>query len=193
MIFCHRAGFIPLYHFLYHEMIIIQGGFGAGPEPYHMPIRNAYNLVVGEIPRAVMKGDGKLLNKDTFNWAPWEGERGLWGVVTPKLDRRRGTFGVYHQPREILKAIPGVELVEMPRIRENAFCCGAGRGVKEAFPEFASWAAEERLTEVKEVGAEAVVSACPWCKNNFSKAVGENGESLKVFDISELVLASVGV
>jgi hypothetical protein len=74
----HRPGdgFIPLYHFLYHEMIIIQGGFGAGPEPYHMPIRNAYNLVVGEIPGAVMKGDGKLLNKDTFNWAPWEGDVG---------------------------------------------------------------------------------------------------------------------
>jgi hypothetical protein len=74
----HRPGdgFIPLYHFLYHEMIVIQGGFGLGPEPYHMPTRNAYNLVVGEIPGAVMKGDGKLLNKDTGNWAPWIPEVG---------------------------------------------------------------------------------------------------------------------
>ena len=70
----HRGfgpAFIPLYHFLYHELILIQGGFGSAPEPYHLPIRNAYNLVVGEIPGAVMKGDGKLLNWDTMNWAPW--------------------------------------------------------------------------------------------------------------------------
>jgi hypothetical protein len=64
-------GFIPLYHFLYHEFILIQGGFGSAPEPYHLPIRNAYNLIVGEIPGTVMKGDGKLLNWDTMNWAPW--------------------------------------------------------------------------------------------------------------------------
>jgi hypothetical protein len=66
------AGFVPLYHYLYHELIVIQGGFGMGPEPYHMPIRNAYNLVVGEIPGGVMIGDGSLLNRDTMNWAPWE-------------------------------------------------------------------------------------------------------------------------
>ena len=64
--------FFPLYSFIYHEFLIIQGGFGSAPEPYHMPIRNAYNLVVGEIPGGVLTGDGLLLNRDTFNWAPWE-------------------------------------------------------------------------------------------------------------------------
>ncbi len=68
----YGGNFIPLYHYLYHECIIIQGGMGGGPEPYHLPIRNAYNGVLGEIPGAVMIGDGTLLNKDTFNWAPWE-------------------------------------------------------------------------------------------------------------------------
>jgi len=74
----HRAGhrlwhgFVPLYHYLYHEFMLMQGGFGSGPEPYHLQIRNAYNLIVGEIPGEVMQGDGRLLNKDTFNWAPWE-------------------------------------------------------------------------------------------------------------------------
>ncbi len=66
------ASWIPLYHYLYHECILIQGGFGMGPEPFHMPIRTAYNLVVGEIPGAVLTGDGRLLNYDTENWAPWE-------------------------------------------------------------------------------------------------------------------------
>ena len=137
--------------------------------------------------------DSCSLSRLSEPWVPWEGERGLWGMVNPPLDRRRGTNGVYQQPRDILNSIPGVDLVEMPRMRENAFCCGAGRGTKEAFPDFALWAAEQRLQEVKEVGAEAVVSACPWCKDNFAQAVSKNGEKLKVLDISELILASVEV
>jgi Fe-S oxidoreductase len=124
-------------------------------------------------------------------WVPWEGKRGLWGVVDPPLERRRGTNGVYQPPRDVLNAIPGVELTEMPRMRENAFCCGAGRGTKDAFPDFASWAAEQRLTEVKEVGAEALVSACPWCKDNFVEAVRNDGGTLKILDFSELVLSAV--
>jgi Fe-S oxidoreductase len=125
-------------------------------------------------------------------WVQWEGKRGLWGVVDPPLERRRGANGVYQPPRDVLSSIPGVELAEMPRMRENAFCCGAGRGTKEAFPDFALWAAEERLTEVKEVGAEAIVSACPWCKDNFAEAVSKNGGGLKVLDFSELVLSALG-
>ena len=39
--------------------------------------------------------------------------------------------------------------------------------------------------------AEALVSACPWCKNNFTHAVREGGDTLKVLDISEVILASI--
>ncbi|MBP2625943.1 MAG: hdrD 4 [Firmicutes bacterium] len=124
-------------------------------------------------------------------WTPWSGERGWMGCIEPRLKRRRGTTGLYAQPRNILQAIPGVDLVEMIRIRENAFCCGAGRGTKEAFPELANFAAQERLAEVKEVGAETLVSSCPFCKNNFSQAAKENGEKLQVMDISEVILASL--
>ena len=124
-------------------------------------------------------------------WVPWEGERGLWGVVSPTLERRRGTNGVYQQPRDILSAIPGVKLVEPIRKRENTFCCGAGRGTKEAFPDFALWSAQQKLTEVKEVGAEAVISACPWCKNNFAQAADMNGGEVKALDISEIILESL--
>lgn len=74
--FHNMCYFVPLFHYLYHEFIVIQGGFGMGPEPYHLPIRNAYNLVVGEIPGAVMKSDGTLLNLDSADWAPWDVEAG---------------------------------------------------------------------------------------------------------------------
>jgi Fe-S oxidoreductase len=135
--------------------------------------------------------DSCSLSRLSEPWQPWKGERGEWGMVEPRLDRRRGEKGVYQQPRDILNAIPGVELVEMPRMRENAFCCGAGRGTVEAFPDFAAWAAEQRLFEAKAVGAEAVVATCPWCKDNFAKVAKENGGELKIYDISELILASI--
>ncbi len=70
------ATWVPLYHYLYHEFVLMQGGFGNAPEPYHLPIRTAYNLVVGEIPGAVLQGDGALLNRDTENWAPWRPQTG---------------------------------------------------------------------------------------------------------------------
>jgi Fe-S oxidoreductase len=75
-------------------------------------------------------------------------------------------------------------------MRENAFCCGAGRGTQAAFPDFANWAAAHRLEEVREIGAETLVSACPWCKNNFSKAAGAGGD-VRVLDISEVICASI--
>jgi Fe-S oxidoreductase len=126
-------------------------------------------------------------------WTPWSGERGWMGTVSPPLKRRRGTHGLYAQPRNVINAIPGVEFVEMIRTRENAFCCGAGRGTKEAFPTLASSSAKHRLEEVKEIGAEVLVSACPWCKNNFAQAVNANGDNVKVMDFSELILASLDV
>jgi len=135
--------------------------------------------------------DSCSLSRLSEPWVPFEGKRGWMGIVEPRLTRRRGTNGVYQQPRDILRSIPQLKLVEMPRKRENAFCCGAGRGTKEAFPDFASWATKHRLEEVKEISAEALVSTCPWCKNSFSQAVKETKDSIKVFDISEVILASI--
>ncbi|MEJ2717382.1 MAG: (Fe-S)-binding protein, partial [Deltaproteobacteria bacterium] len=124
-------------------------------------------------------------------WTPYEGKRGWMGCVEPRLKRRRGEHGLYAQPRDILKAIPGVSLVEMPRTRENSFCCGAGRGTQEAFPDFAEWAVAHRLEEVREIGAETLVCACPWCKNNFARAVKAGGWDVQVLDISEAICASI--
>jgi Fe-S oxidoreductase len=75
----------------------------------------------------------------------------------------------------------------MERIREYAWCCGAGGGVREAFPEFSEWTASERIEEANSVGAEAIVSACPWCERNFADAVDAMGDKIKVFDLVELI------
>ena len=96
--------------------------------------------------------------------------------------------GVYDAPRRILEAIPGVELVEMPRNRANAFCCGAGAGVKTAYPDFAAWVAGERVREAESTGASAIVTACPFCEQNLGEATGPGMEML---DILELVHESM--
>src|SRR5690606_6484421 len=106
----------------------------------------------------------------------WSGEekKVLGQVVTydPPKPRYNGASGVYDQPREVIRAIPGVELVEMERIREYSWCCGAGGGVREAYPEEASWTATERLDEALATGADALVTACPWCERQFMDANG---------------------
>jgi len=99
----------------------------------------------------------------------------------------KAIMGIYEPPRDILRSIPGIELVEMYRIKEYAWCCGAGGGVREAYPDFCLWTAVQRIEEAKATGAEAIVSACPWCERSFIDAINENGGRMKVYDIVELV------
>ena len=120
--------------------------------------------------------DACSLSRLSDPWTPMKENGAGWAAWSRGLRDGAATNGIYAQPRDILKAIPGVDLVEMPRTRENAFCCGAGRGTQEAFPDFANWAAAQRLEEVREIGAETLVTACPWCKNNFAQAVKAGGE-----------------
>ena len=68
----YGSGTIPIYQYLFHECIVLQGMMGNAPEPYHMAIRNAVNCVLGGIPGGVLKGDGTFLDRDTNNWAVWE-------------------------------------------------------------------------------------------------------------------------
>lgn len=99
--------------------------------------------------------------------------------------------GIYDPPRDILGSIPGLELVEMERSRENSWCCGAGAGVKQAYPDFSLWAANERIKEAKATGATALVTSCPWCERNFKDAIKEYGEKIEVYDIAEIARKAI--
>ncbi len=121
---------------------------------------------------------------------------GVW--TGDKLDRpmslkRSGRKGIYDAPRNLLYAMPGVELVEMERIREYAWCCGAGGGVLEAFPDFSASTTVERIEEALATGAEALVTACPWCLRVFKDAVDQTSADLEVYDLADLALISAGV
>ncbi|MBN1189636.1 MAG: (Fe-S)-binding protein [Dehalococcoidales bacterium] len=126
-------------------------------------------------------------------WIHWEGKLLPGGsfMFDPPKTYRRGSKGIYEPPRNVLKSIPGVKLSEMVRIKEYAWCCGAGGGVIESNPEFALWTARERIDEALATGADALVTACPWCEKVFKEAVQGTGSSLKVYDIVELVEESI--
>ena len=123
----------------------------------------------------------------------WAGKRkpGQIIIFEPEKTFRRGYNGVYDAPREVLKSIPGLKLVEMDRHMENAWCCGAGGGVKETNPEYAAWTATERINEAKITCASAVVSGCPGCENLLSNTIKKNGETMKVYDLVEILAESV--
>ena len=92
-------------------------------------------------------------------------------------------LGIYEEPRAVLSEVADIK--PMKREREQAWCCGSGGGVKSAFDDFALWSATERLKEAKEAGAEALVSACPFCKRNLKEAAEK--EEIEVYDVVELV------
>jgi len=150
---------------------------------------------IKKVPLRVTYHDPCHLGRLSEPYLPWVGvERKVLGQIVikdPPKEFRRGTNGIYEPPRAVLKSIPGVELVEMERIKEYAWCCGAGGGVKEAYPDFALWTAKERIEEAKATGAEALVTACPWCERNFRDALGQNMDKMKLYDIVELLLEAL--
>ncbi|MCL2608067.1 MAG: heterodisulfide reductase-related iron-sulfur binding cluster [Methanomassiliicoccaceae archaeon] len=95
---------------------------------------------------------------------------------------------VFDEPRNVLKRIKGVQLVEMDKNKENSRCCGAGGGYKSAFNDFAVNIAIERIKDAEEVGAEIIATACPFCVLNLSAGAKNMGSKVKVMDISEILL-----
>ncbi len=97
---------------------------------------------------------------------------------------------IYDAPREILRSIPGLEFVEMPRTREHSFCCGGGAGrvwTEDSTPEGRPCVA--RVQEALEVGAEIIATACPFCLTTLVDAIKvlDCEEKIVVRDIAELV------
>jgi len=100
-------------------------------------------------------------------------------------------MGVYEPPRNVLKALPGVELIEFPLNRAQAKCCGGGGGMKGFDNEMAGEIGLKRLLSAINLGADLIVSACPSCKGSFNQAAArarkEKKGKIKVMDITELV------
>jgi Fe-S oxidoreductase len=129
----------------------------------------------------------KLINEGKIRF---EGQLGKKVTYHDPCDLGRA-FQIFEEPRDILKAIPGLEFVEMARNRLQARCCGGGGGVLANNPDMAVEMAAERVRDALAVGAEIIVSGCAACKDNLKKGAKaipkqERGK-IKIMDITEIV------
>jgi Fe-S oxidoreductase len=94
---------------------------------------------------------------------------------------------LYETPRELLGSIPGINLVEMNAIKEFSVCCGAGGGMKSGYNDISTGISSTRITEAEATGAEYLISACPFCEQNFRDGIIGVNSKLKVLDVVQLM------
>ena len=104
---------------------------------------------------------------------------------------------VYAPPRELLGALPGVELREMPRHGEKSFCCGAGGARMWMEEKLGSRINVNRTEEAVATGAERIAVGCPFCRVMLSdgltaqQAEGKAGAEVEAVDVAQMLLAAV--
>ncbi len=99
--------------------------------------------------------------------------------------------GVYEPPREVIRAIPGADLVEMEYNREEAHCCGSVLTlIKE--PPVAAEIGKTRLDEAIEVGAEKVIALCPCCEFQLRVAAKNKDVPIEVVDLAHFAASALG-
>ncbi len=95
--------------------------------------------------------------------------------------------GVVQDPREIMRSIPGLQLIEMERNRFFSRCCGAGGGVKAGFPEIQEKISLRRIEEAEATGADELISACPFCFAGLQVGIKALDSHLVMKDVTSLV------
>jgi len=97
--------------------------------------------------------------------------------------------GIYDEPREVLKRVPGLALIEMPESRVDSLCCGGGGGRIWMETPKGERFSDLRLEQAVGVGAEVLVTSCPYCITNFedSRLNRENSEAIEIKDITEII------
>ena len=200
----HRVEFgdvVPLYQFLFHECIVMHGMMSPGPEPYHLEIANAANGVLGEACGGVLTGDGTLLDKDTYNWAPWEPkvgspENGLEMIRTGTAMRRGPgrdflVLGRMQKP----PAIGGIRTVEwtfgakanaIPAVFHSAWEAPDGR-YAVALANWTTGSERVRIVDPR-LGARAVVHACARADGRSELNLEPGGREIDVPPLSIVLL-----
>jgi heterodisulfide reductase subunit D len=93
----------------------------------------------------------------------------------------------FEAPREVIRAIPGVDFVELPRNREDCQCCGGGGNLEMMDAGLSTDIARSKIEEVLSTGADTVVTACQQCVRTMTSYVRRNKVPLEVLDITQLV------
>ena len=97
--------------------------------------------------------------------------------------------GIFDEPRETLRRVPGLALKELPDARIDSLCCGGGGGRIWMETQKGERFSDLRLAQAMEVGAEVLVTACPYCITMFedSRLTLDLTERLEVKDITEII------
>jgi len=99
--------------------------------------------------------------------------------------------GVYEPPRDVIKAIPGVNFVEMSHNRENAHCCGSVLTlIKE--PLVAADIGEVKLNEATEAGADKILALCPCCEFQMRVTADRKESPVEIIDLARFACAAQG-
>jgi Fe-S oxidoreductase len=104
-------------------------------------------------------------------------------------------LGLIEEPRRILRAIKGIELVEPEwSYGEWATCCGGGGGFEVVFPELSQILAVNRVKELLETGADIIVSHCPGCIMQLEEGLKAlKIRNVEVLDLAQVVAMAMGV
>ncbi len=99
---------------------------------------------------------------------------------------------IYEAPRQLMRAIPGLTLVEMEHNRQEAHCCGSVLSLV-ADPPVAQHIGDLRLQEAEAAGAQAVVAACPCCEVQLRVTADKTGRDLPILDLANLTCEAAGI
>ncbi len=99
--------------------------------------------------------------------------------------------GIFEEPCEIIKAIPGIEFVELPNNRNMSVCCGGGGNVEMVDPDLSAAVAQRKIEEILGTGADTVISSCQQCLRTIATRVRRENISLNVMDLTQLVTKSL--
>ena len=144
------------------EMVLLCPGCLRTFQEYYVPRKNnplkkVYHytqLIEPELDKLDFKNEGRKIKRVTYHDPCHLGRH----------------LGIYDEPRNILKAMPNVEYVEMPTTCEESFCCGSGAGVRAYNRDLADYTSALRIREAKAISAQYLITSCPFCERSFVSA-----------------------
>ncbi len=103
--------------------------------------------------------------------------------------------GIYKAPREVLRAIPSLEIREMKRSGKESFCCGAGGGWMWMDEKIGKRINIQRLEDALATDPDWIATACPFCVTMFDDAIKSKDmeENTKIWDIAEVVAQALAI
>ncbi len=105
-----------------------------------------------------------------------------------RLNKRKG---IWQEPRDVLRSIPGLRFEDVDRVTQWSYCSGGGGGLPVEKPDLTAAISARRLGHAAKLDVDTLVSACPWSERPLSEAGDE--VDIDVIDIHELLATSLGI